>query len=302
MLIKPKALKSGNRIQVFLASSPVKEVYLKAGIDFLEKSGFIVGTVSGILGNDGLLAKQPKMVIEDLQKAFKNPEIDVLWAGRGGYGANYLLPLLKDLNIDVPKIVIGSSDLSYLLWYLLDRFNMTVFYGPMVCSTMAKGEFNAESLFETLSGDYSRIKLEGRVLKHGNAEGIITGGCLSNLVSLLGTKYFPLLDDRILFIEDINERPHKIDRMIWQLVNSNKLTTIRGLMIGEFQNTFFNVSEKEDLYRRIKNNLGFLSIPVLVDLPIGHVKDAHTLPLGVRVEIETQNFSGVVIKEKGVIL
>jgi muramoyltetrapeptide carboxypeptidase len=300
MYRKPRRMKSGDRFGIFLPSSPVKEPFRSNGIQALTELGFQTREVRNVFERHGFLARPSERAMADIQSFFDDETIGGLWAGRGGYGSNYLLPHLADLSMPTPKVVIGSSDVSYLLWYLLDRFRLVVFYGPMAYASLAEGKFNRENLMRTLTGDYSELKIKGAVLRGGDAAGIVTGGCLSNLVSLIGTLFFPVVEDRILLLEDLNERPYKLDRMFWQLAQYGIFDRIKALILGEFPGCFLDESEKSDFLSGVRSLTEKRGIPVLYDLPFGHSADGHVLPLGIKVEISPAVFPGLLIREKGV--
>lgn len=299
MYKKPSPLKPGDRIGIFVPSSPVKEPYRSNGIKRIEEIGYIpveIGDVLNKAPDDDFLARTPEESFEDLQQFFKRREIRALWAGRGGYGSNHLLSFLPQLDISETKIVIGSSDVSYLLWYLLDRFKMIVFYGPMVYSSLAENRFDRENLKTILSGDYGGVKIPGKILIPGKVRGIVTGGCLSNFVSLIGTPYLPDVEQRILLLEDVSERPYRLDRMFWQVANTGIFSRIKGLVLGEFPNCFNHNREKDNFLRRVREYLRDFPIPVVYDLPLGHSDNTRTLPLGIEVEIDTSQCHGLIIK------
>jgi muramoyltetrapeptide carboxypeptidase len=293
-------MKRGDCIGVFLPSSPVKEPFRSNGIQALTDLGFRAREVRNVFERHGFLARPPEAAFADIQSFFNDETISGLWAGRGGYGSNYLLPHLPGLSMPTPKVVIGSSDVSYLLWYLLDRLRLVVFYGPMVYASLAEGKFNRENLMRMLTGDYSELKFKGAVLREGEAGGIVTGGCLSNLASLIGTPFFPIVENRVLLLEDLNERPYKLDRMLWQMDQHGVFGRIKALILGEFPGCFLDESEKNDFLSRVRSLTEKRGIPVLYDLPFGHSADCHVLPLGVRVEITTAVFPGLLIRDKGV--
>ena len=273
MYKKPQRVKIGDCIGIFLPSSPIKEPFRSSGIQALTDLGFQPREVRNVFERHGFLARSAERALADIQSFFDDETIGGLWAGRGGYGANYLLRHLPDLSMPRPKVVIGSSDVSCLLWYLLDRFHMV---------------------------DYSELEIKGAVLRGGNASGVVTGGCLSNLVSLIGTHFFPKVEGRILLLEDLNERPYKLDRMLWQMDQQGVFGRIKALILGEFPGCFLDESEKSDFLLRVRSLTEKRGIPVLFDLPFGHSMDCHVLPLGIKVEIATAVFPGLLIREKGV--
>lgn len=298
-LRKPAPLQEGDKVGIFVPASPVKEPYRANGLKKLRELGYVPVEVNRVLSktNIDFFAKSPEENIEDIQRFFKNREIKALWAGRGGYGSNQLLSLLPQLEIPGPKIVIGSSDISYLLWYLLDHVNVVVFYGPMVYSSLAVDRFNADNLTKVLSGHFAGIKIPGSVLVPGSVTGVVTGGCLTNFVSVIGTPYLPEVEKRILFLEDVGERPYRLDRMFWQITAAGIFSKISALLLGEFPNCYKNAKEKEDFLQRVRYYLEPYNIPIIYDLPLGHGDNIHTLPLGIEVEIDTECFHGFTIKK-----
>ncbi|MCP5053890.1 MAG: LD-carboxypeptidase [bacterium] len=294
----PPALNAGDKIGIFLPSSPVKEPYRGNGLKALTELGYGPVEVDNVLSKEpaaDFLAKPPEESFLHLQRFFNDPEIKALWAGRGGYGANLLLPLLQRLEVPRVKMVIGSSDVSYLLWCLLDRFNMVVFYGPMVYSSLAGSRFNKDHLKKILTGNFQGSRIPGETLVAGKIKGIVTGGCLSNFVSLLGTPYLPEVEGRILLLEDVGERPYRLDRMFWQLAHAGVFGKIKGLLLGQFPRCFKDNREKESLLKRVQYYLNDFNIPVIYDLPVGHGDNIHTLPLGIEVKIDTAGFDGILL-------
>ncbi len=309
---KPQPLRRGDRVGIFVPSSPVKEPYRGNGLQKVRSLGYEPVEVPNILSQNDFVAKAPRDTLEDMRRFWDDDGIVALWAARGGYGANHLLPLLEDFKPTKPKIVIGSSDVSYLLWYLLDRMGMVVFYGPMAYSTLPDDRFEPENLRAVLSGDYpegrggeqapdaGRVRAAGTVLVHGAVEGIVTGGCLTNLVSLIGTPFFPVLDQRVLLLEDVGERPYRLDRMFWQLEQAGAFGNIKGLLLGQFPGCFKDEGEKHFFLRRVRHMFEARGIPVITDLPFGHGTNIHTLPLGVTVHIDTSCYAGLMMDEKAV--
>ncbi|MCP4213734.1 MAG: LD-carboxypeptidase, partial [bacterium] len=217
--------------------------------------------------------------------------IKAIWAARGGYGSNHLLPLLKNLKVPVAKPLIGSSDISYLLWYLLDHFPTPVYYGPMAYSSLPDGRYHADNLKAILGGNSIGVVYSGQTLIAGEACGKITGGCLSNLVSLLGTSFFPKSEGRLLLLEDVGERPYKLDRMFWQLNQAGVFERIKGLVLGRFPNCFNHAGERENFLQRVRDYIEPFQIPVIYDLPVGHGDNLHTLPLGIESQIRTPHLT-----------
>jgi muramoyltetrapeptide carboxypeptidase len=300
MLRKPEPLKINDRVGIFLSSSPIKEPFRTEGLQALRAMGFQPREVAAPFSGHDFFARQPEQSLADLQVFFADPEIKALWAGRGGYGCNYLLPLLEQLEIKTPKIIIASSDVSYLLWYLLEQRQMAVFYGPMVYGGLASGRCNREQILAVLTGADAPMMIPGKILCPGRAKGIIGGGCLANFASLLGTPHLPAVEAKILLLEDVNERPFRLDRLLWQCEQAGIFDQIQALLLGEFPGCFKDESEKDIFYRRWREKLAGRHIPVLFNMPLGHAEVAYLLPLGIEGEIDTAAFAGLVSREKGV--
>jgi muramoyltetrapeptide carboxypeptidase len=287
MRSKPEALRPGDTVGIFLPSSPVREPFRGQGLQALRDLGFCVREVADPLSGADFRSRPPQQAFDELRALFAAPDVKALWAGRGGYGANYLLPLLESLPDTNAKIVVASSDASYLLWYLLDRRRQVVFYGPMAYGGLASGHFDRDAVLAALTGDRGPLSFEGEVLCPGRARGLLTGGCLSNFASLLATPYRPEVRGRILLLEDVNERPYRLDRMLWQCEQAGVFQRVRALLLGEFPGCFLNDDEKKTFYGRWRERLSRLGIPVIYDLPFGHAERAEVLPLGVNAAIDT---------------
>ena len=292
MRLRPDPLQSGDAVGVFLPSSPAREPYRVQGLQALRDLGFRPREVKNPLSGEDFRSRPPQQALDDLQAFFTDPDIKAVWAGRGGYGANYLLPLLAGLAIPAPKVVVASSDASYLLWYLLDKRQMVVFYGPMVYGGLASGNYDREGVLAALIANQAPMSFEGEVLCPGRARGTLTGGCLSNFVSLFGTPYHPEVKGRILLLEDVNEKPYRLDRMLWQCEQAGVFRRLRALLLGEFPGCFREPAEKRAFYGRWRERLSGLGIPVIHDLPFGHARSARILPLGVNAVIDTEAGAG----------
>ncbi|HDP94468.1 MAG TPA: LD-carboxypeptidase [Candidatus Aminicenantes bacterium] len=285
-LFKPPPLRPGDRVGLFVPSSPVREPYRGKGLAELKRMDWIPVEVPNIMDRGDFVAKPPQAVVADLQALFNAKDIRALWAARGGYGANLLLPYLDALVIPEPKLVIGSSDVSILLWWLMEKRNMVVFFGPMAFASMADNAAAVDQCRAMLDGSRPTPVYSGEPLIQGRASGRLTGGCLTNLVSLIGTPWFPRLRDRILLLEDVAERPYSLHRLFWHLCQSHRLRGVRGIALGEFPGCFKNPAEREALWRRLVELFAPLGIPVMTDLPLGHAARARMIPLGVQVGME----------------
>jgi muramoyltetrapeptide carboxypeptidase len=193
-------------------------------------------------------------------------------------------------------VVVGSSDITLLLIYLLQKCGLVAFHGPMVsgsfgCKPMkiSKTQFRKILIGDKEGGHL--VAPQARVLQEGTARGKLVGGCLTLLCRSLKTPYEIQTRDGILLIEDVNEPPYRIDGMLWQLKAAGKFRGVKGIVFGEMINCRFADGQKgrlEDLFRDIVPNR---SIPVLTECPVGHGNEMWTLPMGVEATLDTDSKS-----------
>jgi muramoyltetrapeptide carboxypeptidase len=305
-LIRPKKLKQGDMVGVVAPAGPVDPKHLEEGLGVIRGMGF--KPVLGRCVNDRkqFLAGEDADRADDLMVMFQNPDIKAIFCARGGYGVNRILHLLDSKIIRKnPKIVVGSSDITLLLIYLLQKCGLVSFHGPMVsgsfgCKPMkiSKTQFR-KVLTGAKEGGHLNAP-EAQILQEGTARGKLVGGCLTLLCRSLKTPYEIQTRDGILLIEDVNETAYRIDGMLWQLKAAGKFRGVKGIVFGEMINCRFGDGQKgrlEDLFRDIVPNR---TIPVLFDCPVGHGNEMWTLPLGVEATLDTASKS-LRLKTNGVI-
>jgi len=212
---------------------------------------------------------------------------------RGGYGSNYLLEYLDfERFIQHPKILLGCSDITSLLTAITDRTGLVTFHGPMVAKDLALGTFDSSSWNSALQGatDWN-VSTDGvEVLKPGRARGRLYGGCLSMLVASLRTRFEVRTEGTILFIEDIAEKPFRIDRMLMQLRLAGKLEGVRGFIFGEMMDCDPPARADYTLQQVIMRVLSPYKVPIVYGLKSGHVtRDNITLPIGVHAELVAES-------------
>ncbi len=236
--------------------------------------------------------------LADLHAAFADPNTSVVACLRGGYGSNYLLDGLDlDMIRKHPKPFLAYSDLTGVQLWLLDRIGLPAFHGPMIAADFAAEDgVHMASFKAALTGQqYNVGSAEGlRVLKagplQGPACGVLYGGCLSILVSLLGTPYEPRTEGKLLFLEDAGAKPYQIDRMLWQLRQAGKLQGARGIVFGEMLDCASPGAAPELLDEVILRAFEDFDGPIAIGLRSGHVSRQNvTLIFGVEAELHTSN-------------
>lgn len=291
-LIKPPALRQGDKIGLIAPASSFSRDGFLAGCDRLRQMGYEPVYSQSIFDRDIYFAGTAERRAQELHEYWRRDDVAALICVRGGYGSNYLLEKLDySLFAAQPKILLGCSDITSLLTAISDRTGLVGFHGPMVAKDIADGTFDLSSWKSALQGaDQWIVPTTGvEVLRSGKASGRLYGGCLSMLVASLGTPFDVQTKDSILFIEDIAEKPYRIDRMLMQLRLAGKLDGVRGFVFGEMLDCAPPKGETYTLQQVIMRVLEPFNVPVIYGLKSGHVTGGNvTLPIGVQAELEAQ--------------
>ncbi|HEX9447344.1 MAG TPA: LD-carboxypeptidase [Dongiaceae bacterium] len=224
-----------------------------------------------------------------LNAALADPEAKAIFCTCGGYGSPRLLPLIEVAPGLVPKILVGFSDITALHLGLARLApQLTLIHGPNIATGQILGSEascrrNQQALHAALFDAAYRLDEQVEMLVPGQATGPLTGGCLSLVVSLLGTDWAPRCDGAILFLEDVGEAPYRIDRMLIQLRNAGAFRDLRGLVFGKMTNCSDPHNDLRDVLLHLFRDAPF---PVALDLDCGHGAVNLPLPLGVVAEID----------------
>jgi muramoyltetrapeptide carboxypeptidase len=294
-LLKPPPVESGAGIGVIAPASFAQPERGGRGLTHLRTLGFAPhlgqhAAEHGPLFFAGTTAQR----LADLHAAFQDYKTSAIMCLRGGYGSNYLLGGLDlELIRRHPKPFMAYSDLTGIQLNLLDHLGLPAFHGPMVGADFFKDDgIHLPSFQSALAGvPYSVGPREGlRILKsgplHNPVRGILYGGCLSILVSLLGTPYAPRTEDKLLFLEDTGVKPYQIDRMLWQLRQAGKLDGVRGIIFGEMLDCISPGASPQLLDEVILHVFEDFDGPIAIGLRSGHVSHGNvTLTFGVEAEL-----------------
>ncbi|MEP4091375.1 LD-carboxypeptidase [Reichenbachiella sp.] len=305
-IIKPKALRKGDTIGLITPGSAVSRQAFEKAVNNLESMGFKVRFTENMSVRKGFLAGTDKQRLEDLHEMFEDETINGIVCARGGYGSGRLLP---DINYDLiksnPKVLVGYSDITALLYGIHKKTGLVCFHGPVGASEYS--EFTTKGFEQVLVKGRAGMKFEvpkdwrekedlayqTLPLVGGQAEGALVGGNLSLMCSLMGTPYDIDFTDKIVFIEDVGESPYRVDRMLTQLLNSRKLDKAKGIAMGVFNGCETKPEDPDfalstSLENVLRDRFGELKMPVLYGLPIGHIDDNATLPIGVRAQLDVE--------------
>ena len=234
---KPAPLRPGGRIAVVAPAGFIEEADLQAGVGAIRDQGFEVEWRAPILARKGYLAGDENARAGDLIEYFRRADIDAIFCARGGFGSVQLLPILAREKSLPAKIFAGYSDITMLLNWLLQHRHMVTFHAPMVAMDLARGLAGRtkEQFWATLTGTVRNWQTKlGAVIRPGVAAGEMLGGCLSLLVTTLGTPYEIDTRGKILFLEDVGEKPYRIERMLIHLKLAGKLRDLAGVVFGDF--------------------------------------------------------------------
>jgi muramoyltetrapeptide carboxypeptidase len=297
--IKPPALRPGDKIGLIAPASSFKREAFLVGCNRLRQMGYEPVYSPDIFDRDIYFAGSAERRAREFLEVWRRDDIAALICVRGGYGSNYLLENLDYGMIAArPKILLGCSDITSLLTAVHDRTGLVGFHGPMVAKDIADGTFDPVSWKSALeSGDNWNAPISGiEVLRSGTAIGGLYGGCLSMLAASLGTPFEIQTDNTILFIEDIAEKPFRIDRMLMQLRLAGKLEGVRGFVFGEMLDCLPPKDETYTLQQVIMRVLAPFDVPIIYGLKSGHVTSGNvTLPIGVQAELKAES-SGMHLK------
>jgi muramoyltetrapeptide carboxypeptidase len=293
-LIKPPAVAPGASIGVVAPASSAKPDRVERGLAALHALGYTPKPGPNAFLREPLyFAGTPAQRLADLHAAFSDPETGAVMALRGGYGSNYLLSGLDLATIAAhPKPFFAYSDLTGIQLHLLDELGLPAFHGPMLAADLSLEDgVHLESFHAALSGEpYTVGSAEGlRALKPAarkTVTGTLYGGCLSIIVSLIGTPWEPATESKLLFLEDTGVKPYQVDRMLWQLRAAGKLSGVSGIIFGEMVDCVSPGAAPDLLDRAILNALDGLDIPIAIGLRSGHVSRQNvTLTFGVAAEL-----------------
>lgn len=220
-----------------------------------------------------------------IHAGFEDPEVDILLALRGGYSAMKSLPFMDfELIRQNPKLIAGFSDVSALLNPVSERTGLVTLHAPMVINLGAPTAFTLKSWVNATEGYRERNLFKGarvKVYRPGFATGILKGGNLITLTALIDTEWEIDASGAILFLEDVDEKLHEVDRYLTQWILAGKLKGIRGLILGDFRGL-----RSQQVYDVLASQMA-LDVPVVHCPYIGHVANKITLPIGAEVELDT---------------
>jgi len=307
-LRKPRALAPGARLAVIAPASSFAVDEFHEGLAELVRLGFVPEYEPTVFDRAVYTAGTPEARADALRRAWADPGIAGIVTVRGGYGSVQLLPLLNASDFEGPaKVFIGYSDNTSLMSWLTLTCGIVTFHGPMIDRRLSRGEagYDRDSFARCVTGT-GPIGLithpHVEVIQQGHAMGMLVGGTMTNLAASLGTPYaFRPPEGCILFLDEIGERPYRVDRLFTQLQQSGIIDRASALVFNELPGC--DEATGRPRIREIVGNLaaGFKG-PVLFGLPSGHTSSPTlTIPFGVTARVDTGSKPGLIIEEAAVV-
>jgi muramoyltetrapeptide carboxypeptidase len=282
------------------ASNTSREEF-ERGVAELQRLGFEPVFEPSVFQRAMFSAGDAQTRVHAFLTAWRDPDVAALFAVRGGYGSVELLPLLEQVPLGPPKLFIGYSDNTSLLTWLTIHRGIPALHGPMLEGRLAcgPGAYHERSLLSLMGGGTGLMQPEGmRVLREGEASGVLLGGTLTQLTASLGTPYaFDPPVGALLLLEDVNERPYKLHRLLTHLRLAGTLSRAGGVIFGEMR----GCDEPDGRITAmdvLEQFAGDIHGPVIAGFPTGHTSGpCWTLPLGVTCRIMTHPHPALIVED-----
>jgi muramoyltetrapeptide carboxypeptidase len=306
-LVRPRALRHGDGVAVVAPASPFEPGDFDAGIAELAALGFTPQWHHDLFARSRYVAGEPAVRSADFMRWWQDPQVAALFGARGGYGSAQIISSLDAGTVrETAKAFVGYSDLTTLLTWLVCHCGVIAFHGPTVCGRLGRGAegYDRASLVGALMQAAPMGELpigHAEVVRAGEASGRLLGGTLTQLAAACGTPYaLTPWDDTVLLLEDVGERPYRIDRLVQQIRDAGIFRRVRAVVLGTFPRC--DEPSGAPTVREVLGELfaGFPG-PVLVGVPTGHVDGpAVTVPLGVHARVVGGAQPRLVIEESAV--
>lgn len=296
----PKQLQPGDTIGIIAPSSAAAQADIDAGRQVLENRGFTVRLADNLTQKTHFLAGPRETRLQESLKILTDDSVNGVLCVRGGDGAVHLLPeFLEALEGAAPKPFIGYSDITLLQLGMYQRFGWVTFSGPLLASDLGPDSItdnSREHFWSLLTQPQEQWNFDvigetkPESWRDGKASGTLLGGCLALVCVLLGSPFLPDFDGAILIIEDIDESPRHVDRMLHQLRINGIYNKINGMIVGQFKDCFPKDPEDDfTLQELVLEATRGYDFPIIGNFPYGHATpDRLTLPLGATVRISTE--------------
>ena len=312
LVLKPPRLRAGDLIGlVSPASAPSSAEMIERGVRYLERLGYRVNVGKHAATVRGYLAGTDDQRSADFNEMIHNPDVKAIIAVRGGYGSTRILSMIdyKALRRQ-PKIIVGYSDITALQLAIFCRTGLVTVSGPMSGVEMLDNidPYTEENFWRIITSRSKIGQLKNpadeplKTLHTGVGVGRILGGNLATLSALHGTSFAPSFKEAVLILEDVDEAPHRIDRMLSQLQNAGIFAKIAGLVFGKFTDCVPTDPSKPYLtIDQIFDNVAHhVDVPVVSNLQYGHIPKKLSIPIGLKAKVDAKK--GVIEVLEGAVI
>ena len=284
-LIRANRLRPGDVVAVTSPAGPAPADRLDAGLEVLESWGLAVRVMVNVRGQHeefSYLSSSDAQRAADFMKAWCDPVVTAVFCSRGGYGAQRMVDLLDwdALAGAGPKVLVGFSDVTVLHQAFATRLGISTIHGPVVTSLGAGDDTSRAHLRSLLFEPAAGLSLTPEPLPSlvgGRAEGVLVGGNVALLAAEIGTPDSRPAADSIAILEDVSEEMYRLDRLLTQLLRAGWFDKVRGIALGQFS----DCGQPDSIRHLIEDRLVPLGIPILLNLPVGHVDRNLAFPFGV---------------------
>ena len=290
----PELLSKGSKIAIVSPAGYINPDFVTSAEAYIKSAGYEVEISEHCLGRHNQMAGTDEERLADLQQALDNPNIDAILCSRGGYGVNHIIDKIDMEKFKKnPKWILGFSDITNL-HILANRYGVRSLHCQMAKAIHNNPDADCiKNIFRILSGEkISYTANHNELNRKGSVEGELIGGNLSIIYSLQGTEFAIDCDDKILFIEDLNEYLYHLDRMMLNLKMSGKLAKLRGLVVGSFSDMKDNASPfGKTAYEIVRTHTEEYSYPIGFGFPVGHIDNNQPLLEGGHYQLEISDAS-----------
>jgi len=294
-MIKLRPLPEGGTIGIMAPSSPIEPKRLEYGVAYFEKRGYRVIVKPSCHARDNYLAGSAEDRASELMQLVTDPQVDLIFFARGGFGSSAMLPLLDfEAIASAKKLMIGYSDITALEWGIYAQTGI-----PSLSTGMPATDFYMDPVHPDFEKSFWDFMQTGKIdydlpvysnRSTGEIRGIAMPGTLSVAAKLSGSPYFPDLQGSIPILEDVGEPRHKTEGYLWQARLSGWFEAANAVILGSFsppeEETFDDVPSMEKVLDRVLKDTG---LPVVRDVPYGHIDHKIPFPLGVELSLSFGN-------------
>jgi muramoyltetrapeptide carboxypeptidase len=293
----PHALAPGATIGICSPAGPVQPDKLKAAAKAIIERGYQVVLSPSVFERNAYLAGSDDIRLSSLYDMFERPDVEAVFASRGGYGVSRILARVQCERIaSARKPFVGFSDITAFQWFLFWQTGLISFSGPL--GVEWAGGVSEETLAATLrllSGNAQGNLLAGlpkndlRILRGGRCDGILWPGNLTLIASLLGTPFLPDLSGAILILEEVGEARYRLDRLLFHLRNAGIFSRINGLVIGDMTHGAPVEEDVPAVEQLVCEATAGYDFPIVCGIPYGHGSQRATLPVGAQVRLDSES-------------